>query len=283
MTVLSYIIQKCGIIDKAFSKSKFDLNAINCLIFGNIGGYPIGAKSVSETVNSGRLSKQKAEELMCFSFSCGPAFAIGVSYSVYGNSLYGLAAFSSIFVSNLVLFMIYSFKNKKIQNQKCSYREFSTKLIVEAVSNAATAMVNISAMIAAFSALTALLECILPHIFVSVVPSVFEISNISELKYLPLPVLTALLAFGGLCVHMQLIAIVNGSFKMKKFFATRFLQVPLAAIVSIAIDCIFNLDNYVTVSSHTVYISQSNSIIPFICMISMISIIFLTKIKQRKV
>ncbi len=279
MTVLSSVIQRSGIIDKVFSKLSVDTTALSCFIFGNLGGYPIGAKLVSDAVLSRKLNKSIAEEVMPFSFSCGPAFAIGISYAIYNSSACGFVAFASIALSNLIMYLVYAFKHRVPKNHQSNIK-FSTAIVVESVSNAAWAMINISAMIAAFSVIISLLECIFPSIFISFLPSLFEISRVTELRS-PSPVmLTLLLSFGGLCVHMQIISLVNEAFSLKKFFVTRLVQIPLSATFALVFNYIFNL-NSLTVSSPSYHISQSNSIVPLICMLAMLVIVFMHKRKRR--
>lgn len=279
MTVLSSVIQKSGIVDRVFSKFPIDTTALSCFIFGNLGGYPIGAKLVSDAVSSGKLNKSIAEEVMAFSFGCGPAFAIGVSYAIYNSSTCGFVAFASIALSNLIMYLAYALK-RRAQNSHQTDITFSTSIVVESVSNAAWAMINISAMIAAFSVIISLFECIFPSIFVSFVPSLLEISRVTELCS-PSPImLTLLLSFGGLCVHMQIISLVNEAFSLKRFYIIRLIQIPLATIFSLVFSYLFK-PNGLSASSPSYHISQSNSIVPLICMLAMLVIVLLHKRKRR--
>lgn len=281
MTVLSSVILRSGLVDKIFANSRVNTTALSCLIFGNIGGYPIGAKLISDTVLSNKLSKSEAEKVISFSFNCGPSFAIGVSYTVYGNNIFGLAAFACIVISNLILYLIYIIKYRSESERRRTKTRFSTSLVVESVSNAAGSMISITAMIAAFSVVISLLKCLFPSIFISFVPSVFEISNITELYYPPLYLTTALLAFGGLCVHMQVAALVNDAFSLKLFYITRLIQILIAVGISALIDNAFKLSNSISALSPYIHFSQSNSIIPLICMLAMLSIVLLYKTKRR--
>ena len=282
MSVLSGIIQRTGALEFLFSKYGLNAGSLCCFIFGNIGGYPIGAKTVTDMVNQSRISKDIAERVICYSFSCGPAFAISVSYAVYGNTICGFAAFISILISNLILYLLYSIRRDELNYNRVNHENFSTKLIVECVLNSTNAMLLITAMIAIFSVFSEVLKIYFPKIFVSVIPSIFEISNLITLNNLSLPCFTSLLALGGLCVLIQVSAIVNSSFSLKRFYLTRLIQIPLASAVSLIIDYLFGLSRYICAyKPNHIYFSQSDSVIPLLCVIAMISIVTVTKIKQR--
>jgi len=155
-------------------------------------------------------------------------------------------------------------------------------LVVECVLNSTNAMFLITAMIAIFSVFSEVLKIYFPKIFVSVIPSIFEISILISLYNLSLPCFTSLLSFGGLCVLIQVSALVNSSFSLKRFYLTRLIQIPLASAVSLIIDYLFGLSRYICAyKPNHIYFSQSDSVIPLLCVIAMISIVTVTKIKQR--
>ena len=275
MTVICGLIQKCEVFSWLLTKTKLDAIPFSLFILGNLGGYPIGAKLISECILKGDVDKSKAAKMLTFSFGCGPSFAIGVSYAIYGNSIFGFISFASIFISNLILFIIYSLTNhntnKSIGTRNC----FSTSLVVECVSNAADSMILITAMIAAFSVIVSLLECLFPSLFTILSPALLEISNVTELVRPSLMLTTALLAFGGVCVHMQVLALINDTFSVKLFYLSRLIQIPLSSGISSLICRSFSISE--KASTRIVRLSESNSIIPLICMLAMLIIVFLHK------
>lgn len=280
MSVISSVMLKADVFGRLFG-SKIDSRSLNTFIFGNIGGYPIGAKLCAEAKTDNQFF-DKSSLLICSSFSCGPAFAVSVSYMLYNNAIFGIISFISIFISNLVLYIVYILNNKGNNIIKTdSHMPFSTPVVVDCVINSAYSMINITAMICAFSLITSVLKCIFPIMFISFIPAVFEISYIAKLNYPSLYILTALLAFGGLCVHTQIISIASSKFSLKQFYLSRIIQIPLATVISYIIDRIFSISKSISVSSNSIRLSESNSIIPFICVIFMLIIAINTKIKQR--
>lgn len=280
MSVISSIIMRSGALKRLLSRAKFDIESLNAFIFGNIGGYPIGARLCSEMVSECTYSKECVSNLFCSSFNCGPAFAIAVSYAIYGNAVCGLGAYLSILLSNLILYIIYIAKNRSSKQCDDNYC-FNTSTVVESVINSAHSMINITAMICAFSVVTALLKCLFPSLFTSTIQAIFEISKICDLQYPSLWVVTSLLSFGGLCVQMQVLSIASSKYNLKTFYISRLVQIPTAALISLIADRAFSLTESISVSTNTVSFSQSNSIVPFICVIFMLIIALNTKRKQR--
>lgn len=278
MSVISGIIMKCGVLEKMLHRTRIDVSSLNTFIFGNVGGYPIGAKlcaDMAEDKNRSAISR-----LACSSFNCGPSFAISISYIIYGNAMCGVAAYASILLINLAFFIVYTIRHKPEQSVS-KVSDFSTSAVVESVISSAHSMINITAMICAFAMITALLKCIFPRLFVSFVPAIFEISCISELQHPPLWIVASLLAFGGLCVQMQIMSIASSKYSLKAFYIYRLIHIPLCALTAELIDCIFKLTNSIAVSSNRVILSESSSIVPFICVIFMLIIALNAKRKQR--
>ena len=251
-----------------------------------IGGYPIGAKLLSEMADDGRLSPADAETAMMFCYGSGPAFAAGVAgISIFGDMRFGLAALLANLSANLTLYIVYMIFSKK-QNAKnpSQYKGFSTGLIADSVSSATGAMAGICSMILFFAALKAVLESVFPQIInMKYFASVLEISNIGALSArqgVSLIAVTMLLGFGGLCVHMQLFAIINGRFRMGRFYLSRLIALPLAGGYAFLIERIMYNLGIVSTAATKIRLSQSRSLIPIICVAAMVFITLREKSKQ---
>ena len=60
MSVVSTAISKSGVVSDMFRNFRVDGNIVTAFIFGNIGGYPIGAKLLAEMVDDGRIDTATA-------------------------------------------------------------------------------------------------------------------------------------------------------------------------------------------------------------------------------
>lgn len=285
--VLSTVIIKSGILERMLSGLKINSSLLCAFILGNIGGYPIGAKILCELLKSGSISQDEAKKAICFCYCSGPAFALGiVSASVFKSKLLGTAAFFSCFAANLSLYIIYLIKNKPDFRKPARYCGMGTDIIVDAVNSSAYSMISVCSAIVFFSAVIAVLQNLISGLMsIDEIRTILEISNISGVKYsgaLSFVIICLLLSFGGICVHMQVLSIVGKSFSLKSFYISRPFQLILTAVYSLLIYAVTQRYIPVGSSDSQIYLSQSRSIIPFICMTGMIFIALTCKIKPIK-
>lgn len=224
---------------------RMDEELCACIILGNIGGYPVGAKLLSNAVEEHRLSEQDAGRLLCCCFGSGPSFVIGIAgMRVFDNAATGAAIFAACFLSSLIMAAIVRSRgeiNFLSEKQACAP---SAKCFIDAVISAAKVMFTVCAMITIFSVITALLksvgalwlgERLLDRLGFGadadkIFPALLEISALGELageSPLSASICAGLLSFGGVCVLLQ-IAAISKKLPLKSFLLTR----PLAAAIS---------------------------------------------------
>lgn len=277
--VLCGVITKSGIIERIVIVKGIDSKLLTAFLLGNIGGYPIGAKLLCDMVNSGEISKETAEKAVCFSFASGPAFVFGIVNSLVTKSLsLSLIIFMSVFAANLTMYIIYCCKNKYNSKQRHEHTAVTTGLIVECVRSASYSMISIGASIVFFSSVIAVIEKLMP--FTERIPAIsafLEISNVTEIQCNGLYqflLICLLMAFGGICVHMQIISIVGSAFSLKSFYKSRPLQLFLTAAYALAMCLAFKIDITADVTNVKYVLSESNSVIPLLCTLGMIFISF---------
>lgn len=285
--IISKVITDSNLMNFMLLKSNINADILTAFILGNIGGYPMGAKVLSELVKEQKISPVDAEKAICFTFASGPAFILGiVSQSVFKCGFLGIIAFISVFLSNLTLYILYLIKHKYKAEPKPIRFIFSTESVLSAVNSAAYSMINIGSSVVFFAALLAILHKLFPKLSnVTAISAFLEISNILKFKYSDAFTFSAacvLLSFGGLCVHMQIKSISGGCFGLKLFYLTRPVQLLMTAVYSFSLYQIAS--KYISVSTHkpNIIFSQSNSALPFVCMIGMMVISFMYK-KRRTV
>ena len=280
MTVISGAIAKSGVLSRILPRSRLNADILTAFIFGNIGGYPVGAKLLCDMLDSGRITKAEAEQALCFCYGCGPAFAAGIAgAAVMGDMRSGLLAMAANVFANLTLYGVFLMKHKgkdrSVDAKNTEPCGFSTALMTSSVTSAAGTMLSISSMIVFFSALRAVLESLIPAIKSSrVLPALLEISNISRLadcKGASLVMIALLIGFGGICVHMQVLAIIGGKFSVKLFYFTRPGQLILSGIYAAIFQKLFHFSAAVE-ASKKIKLSRSESLIPIICVAAMVII-----------
>ena len=283
MTVVSGAVAQSGVFKRLPKPKGLNSDVLSAFVFGNIGGYPIGAKLLSEAVDKGRLSPEEASKALSFCFGSGPAFAAGVvGAAVFGDVRYGICAMMSSVTANFVMFLVYALKNRARGGEKSIGRGgFSTKLMTDSVSSATGAMMTVCSMILFFSAVRAVLEELFPSLKNAYIASVLEISNLAALsgcKGVSLVTISVILAFGGICVHTQIISLLGGRFSVKYFYLTRPIQLALTTVFAKISEIM--LTRFGAISAATkIRLSRSPSLIPIVCVCAMV---FITLKEKRE-
>ncbi|MDE6763537.1 MAG: hypothetical protein K2J73_07645 [Oscillospiraceae bacterium] len=218
-------------------------------LIGSIGGYPVGAKLMSELYGEGKIDKDTAEQMLSYCYLAGPAFICSIAgVRLFSSVKVGMIIFAAIISANLLMAVISGFgrpiPKKRVITAKLG---LSSENLIRSVSNGAKGMFSICAVIVFFSTIICILEKSGVLTFISrsladvtgmkysdasaAVRSIIEISNISSLShgnYRLIPLTASLLSFGGLCVLMQVNGFLQGKLSAKRFYFFRI----LATIIS---------------------------------------------------
>ena len=109
-TVLAVYLQGSGLYRIALRPLTLPLSKLLrldeelCAVFvlGNIGGYPVGARLLTELVRQGRLSSAHAGRLLCCCYGSGPSFIISIAgMRVFGSAAAGAVLFAACFLFRL--------------------------------------------------------------------------------------------------------------------------------------------------------------------------------------
>ena len=197
-----------------------------------VGGYPVGAKLLADSVRQGAMSPRTAARMLAFCVNCGPAFLIsGVGANLFGSLRVGVILYLSQIMACLAVGFLSS-RGVKRENSAAVQRpcESGSVLLVNAVNDAARAMAVICAFVVAFSALlpvvTLLLDRLSPAVSL-IARGLLEVTTGCQSLAAPAgmdPLLLAALftGFGGICVVLQLCAMLRGSgIPMLRFFLWR--------------------------------------------------------------
>ena len=243
-TVLAVYLQKSGLYRTALRPITYPLSKLLrmdeelCAVFvlSNIGGYPVGARLLSELVQSGRLSSKDAGRILCCCFGSGPSFVVGIAgMGVFGSAKAGLALFGACFFSSLLVAAAVRMRGEiKLQAAETRYI-LTSESFISSVTNSASVMLTVCAMITAFSVITVLCRetgvfSLFERLFGSaeIFPALLEITRIKGITpvHSAMPMCAALLSFGGVCVHLQISALAKG-IELRRFILSR---IPAAAV-----------------------------------------------------
>ncbi|MBQ2895195.1 MAG: hypothetical protein IJE26_00625 [Oscillospiraceae bacterium] len=235
----------------------------SAFLLGLCGGYPLGAATAASLYRDGRIDREEAEQLLSFCDNTGPAFAVAaigrgaLQSTGAGLFLYGVQVLSAV-LTGLLLRRRERGGTAALPGTALPFPQ----ALAEAVSAAVTAMLGVCGWVIFFSALlfavnahgalgslagwlgaTLGLEL---HFAKAAVWSLLELSGtVGLLSALPLsPATLALAAFalswGGLCVHLQSLA-VCGELSGSRRLGGKLLHGLLAAALSYIMSTFFFL------------------------------------------
>ena len=214
-----------GVLARVFApvmRRMFHVSGAGCtaVLCGAAGGYPSGAQCVAALYREGQLSRAEAEYLLLFCNNAGPAFLFGAVGTVLGIGMTGCLLLWGIhLLSALVIGLVNRPKEAPNAALPPIQRANASGAVVEAVRSAGQAVLQITMFVAAFSVLARLLTLASAHILpdgaCTVLTGMLELSGgIAALANLPialrwkLALASFFLGFGGLCVWMQMQAVL---------------------------------------------------------------------------
>ena len=225
---------------------------LGCMVLlSMLGGYPIGAKIISQLYNEEKISKRQVEHLLCFCCNPSPAFAISaVGVKLMGDVSCGIVIYVSALLSALLIGAVLSENNHQTAVEystefKCV--PFSSRVII-AMNNTISATVVMCGFVLLFSAFTEFLNLINPIVWTlapygeyikyliygitEVTVGCMECSAASiDVQLILMPFLTA---FSGCSVMFQVMAMFKSKsdISFKPFITSRFAHGILTTMIS---------------------------------------------------
>ncbi len=215
-----------------------------------IGGYPAGAKGVSLLLEQGRLDRKQAGRMMLFCINPGPAFVVTfLGGSVLHSFRAGWLLFFSVTAASILLGIITGLGKTVPPKEKPQNRISPAGAVTRSATDASKSVLTMCACIVLFSGFTSVLRSSgVYSLCCRALAGTFPLSqeNAAALlsflmevtggvgdaaKFQAGAVLYAFgLAFGGLCVHLQVFAFF-GRFPLPKwkFFLSRLIHGLLSA------------------------------------------------------
>ncbi len=222
-------------------KKVFRLPAV-CLpavIFGFIGGYPVGAKVISRLYDEGKISGQDAKHLFSFCVNAGPAFAVSVAGKMMlGSKEAGYIILVSVCLASLMTGFIYGKikKHREYTAFENSGHEVSfSESFFSAVSSSCNAMLNVCSWVLVFFAGSAIIrQCITNETAGLVYDSLSEVTSglTAAAKLGGVPFVSACIAFGGVCIMCQLMPqIKKCGLKIREYLLFRIINSVLTFFI----------------------------------------------------
>lgn len=178
------------------------------LISGLLGGYPVGAQCISDSLKSGALSRQDARRMLAFCNNCGPAFLFGMASVLFEQKWIPWGLLAIHIAAALIVAIVVPGKPGICTPQM--KREVSP---VGALNRAVRSIAGVCGWVVLFRVVISFLERWVlwyfgPEIQV-IISGILELSNgciglgSIDSTMLKFVLCSGFLGFGGLCVGMQ--------------------------------------------------------------------------------
>lgn len=216
---------------------KLGENALPSIIMGLIGGYPVGAMTTASLYRKNEITQNEAERLMLFAVNGGPAFMItALGSAMLKNKTLGIILYASVALSSMIIgFVLRFFFEAELTREPAVSCISGKNAFTLAVSEASTSIFGVFGWVLTFSCIGGLIDTLGITSYYSVMlKAILEISTGSRAcaGVLPLPVIAALTAFGGIAVVCQIKPYADEcGVKIKKLLTVRLLCAALSAFV----------------------------------------------------
>lgn len=210
-------------------------------LLGLTGSYPVGARTVAQLYRRGGISRREACRLLLFSNNCGPAFILGVAgLGCFGSLRAGVLLWGVHILAALVIALALPRQAAEPSERPGSVpaRPPLVPALIAAVRDAAGTMVYICGFVVFFLVLTRLLTALtglehpLPLGLLELTGGILRLSGARGDFVLA----AALMGWGGVCVHCQTAAVLEGSgLHMRGYLSAKAAQAVLSAALAVPI------------------------------------------------
>lgn len=212
------------------------------LVLGIVSGYPVGAVCAASLYNSGECTKIEAERLIAFCNNSGPMFIIGaVGTGMLQNHSLGILLYLTHIFSALICGMIFRLWGREEKNKLLppSRDEENIKTAVPELGAAVGKSVDTILTICGFIIIFAVFTAVIPDCDIKkYIYCLLEITGgVKELLQNGgfLPAVAFFIAFSGVSVLMQVLAIITPSgLSIMPYVLGKFTQAVIAFLLTYA-------------------------------------------------
>ncbi len=258
---------------------------VGIFLLSQIAGYPVGNLMLRRMTETGALTEDEAKGFSALCFGGGPSFLVGFAGAqMLGSAAVGWLLFFSCFAANLLAAILLRPKQKVQQlSAGKQLRMRPAVAIVDAAEQSMQSLLRICAVVLLAGVIWFLLEQLGIVAVLSQIGRVFgltasqtqailgALADVTQLSAvcssglsfrILLPLLGALLSFGGVCVHMQCISLGVPGTDLLVMLRIRLMTALLSAIFCRLLLPFISMDAVTEVFAPTCKVSASGSLLP---------------------
>lgn len=225
-----------------------------CFVTGILGGYGAGARAVCDSFRQGIISKKEAEKLLPFCNNAGPLFVIGtVGIGFFASKSTGMLLWMVQLLTALVCVSFlggnYAGKSESIRQAWKEYKNNKPsfgKLVTQVATESGAAIVTACVFVITFSALAEVIPLGKYGYLSGILEITRAVAQLARPGMTALPLISALIAWGGISVHFQASALSEGIFSMKNYYFGKIIEGLVAFIL--ALMCLSDVNILVLIS-----------------------------------
>lgn len=208
------------------------------MLLGLLGGYPVGAQSITDAYNKRYISKATAQRLLGFCNNAGPSFIFGIIAVQFSTPAIAWIIWLIHILSALAVGII--LPNK--QNEECNIKSVKPVTLTESLEYSIKILVKICGWVILFRIILSVLGrwifWLFPVWLQIAITGFLELANgCVELAMIPMSglrfvIAACILSFGGLCVGMQT-ASVTKEFGTGFYFPGKVLQTIISFFLAV--------------------------------------------------
>lgn len=211
-----------------------------------VSGFPSGAKYTKDLVENNLITIKQAERLLTFTHYSNPLFILGMIGSILLNNQ-KLAYLIMIvhIVSGLLVGIIFREKNyyscENMQKKSNKTSKTFGQLLTDSIMSSLNTMFLLLGIVTIFLIISTIIKNIvsLPPILSTIVSGILEMTQGVKLaslmqtsELIKIIIITGIISFGGLSVHMQVLGIISEQkIRYKYFFLARIIHSILAMLL----------------------------------------------------
>lgn len=243
--ICNFTLKNSFVISKSFQRL-FSISSVGLLPFliGNICGFPLGAKMVTELFDKGYINQDEFDTLLPLCSNPSVAFVIsGVGIGMRGSIKEGVILYITIAISTIIAGVIW--KNKNSASHFNGFFKYETFSLADAIKNSALSCIYVSAYIIFFSLLIAIFRSLnIATPLILFLASFLEIGTAtsliskSNIGWLSIPLTAFSLAFSGVSVYMQTLCFAHEG-RCKNYIKIKFTEGLIAFIIAATLSYFF--------------------------------------------
>ena len=207
------------------------------LLAGFLGGYPVGAQTISSAYHAGQLQKNDAHRMLAFCNNAGPSFLFGMTAPMFPDK--GMVW--TLWLIHMVSAVLTAVILPRNQTGNVRLQTAPPVTLSAAMTKALSVMASVCGWVILFRVIIQFLDrwilWILPDAAKVPIIGMLELSNgccellVIENTGLRFLVCAGMLAFGGLCVTMQTVSVTKG-LKLRSYFFGKTLQTASSILLA---------------------------------------------------